>query len=487
MLDLRCAAERVLLVVFFLATSTCSPPSGLSAAEAAEQSAGESIRPFEAEPRYWQYKGKPVLLLGGTGNDNLFQWTGLRLIDHLDMLASVGGNYIRNTMSDRDEGDARAFFRGEDGAYDLERFSDDYWNRFETLLKETAKRDIIVQIEVWDRFDHAREEWLSDPFRPANNVNYTTADTGFANEYPRHPARDDQPFFHTIPGMERYEPRFDKVRRYQERFVEKLLSYSLSYGNVLYCMNNETSTDPAWGRFWMEFIRAKAHERGVEVFVTDMFDDGWKPEQSEKFRQAFDQPDVYRFIDISQVNSRSFGEDHWTHLRWVIEQVAAAGPRPVNHVKIYGSGETSFGSGTPADGIERFWRNVVAGSASSRFHRNGSGNGLKPNAQAAIRAMRKAESLIKLWDVEADNSLLSDREEDEAYLAARPGAAYLLYFTEGGAVKLDLSAAEGKFTLHWVDITTGQWGLREELLGGAKVEIGAPSAAPWAAAIVPAE
>jgi len=28
---------------------------------------------YKENPRYWQYKGKPVLLLGGTDDDNLFQ------------------------------------------------------------------------------------------------------------------------------------------------------------------------------------------------------------------------------------------------------------------------------------------------------------------------------------------------------------------------------------------------------------------------------
>ena len=31
------------------------------------------------------------------------------------------------------------------------------------------------------------------------------------------------------------------------------------------------------------------------------------------------------------------------------------------------------------------------------------------------------------------NELLSDRAENEAYLAARPGQAYALYFTDGGS------------------------------------------------------
>jgi hypothetical protein len=62
----------------------------------------EQIRPWNENPHYWQYKGKPVLLLGATDNDNLFQNDNLK--SHLDSLRMFGGNYILNTMSDRDPG-----------------------------------------------------------------------------------------------------------------------------------------------------------------------------------------------------------------------------------------------------------------------------------------------------------------------------------------------------------------------------------------------
>ncbi len=138
----------------------------------------------------------------------------------------------------------------------------------------------------------------------------------------------------------------------------------------------------------MRFIREKAAEQGVDVYVTDMFDDGWKPKQSAKLRQAFDRPEVYPFIEISQINSRNFGEDHWNQLEWVMSQMVGD-PRPVNNVKIYGDGNTRWGSGLPADGVERFWRDLLAGCASARFHRDGGGTGLQPISQASIKAVRK--------------------------------------------------------------------------------------------------
>ena len=57
------------------------------------QSSPDRIQPYAANPRYWQYKGQPVLLLGGTVKDCLFQIPDLEA--HLDLLQEVGGNYLR--------------------------------------------------------------------------------------------------------------------------------------------------------------------------------------------------------------------------------------------------------------------------------------------------------------------------------------------------------------------------------------------------------
>ena len=60
-----------------------------------------ALRPWPANPWYWSLNDQPVLLLGGSDDDNLFQWSEQKLIAQLDRVAAAGGNYIRNTMSDR--------------------------------------------------------------------------------------------------------------------------------------------------------------------------------------------------------------------------------------------------------------------------------------------------------------------------------------------------------------------------------------------------
>lgn len=441
------------------------------------------IRPYTENPRYWQYKGEPVLLLGGSKDDNLFQIPDLEA--HLDELKAASGNVIRNTMSARqDKGfEVYPFLRLSNGKFDLNRWNDGYWRRFEMCLRLCAERDIIVQIEVWDRFDYSQNHWEASPWRPANNVNYTVEESGLTNQYGRPAWRDKQPFFHTIAGMPLYSKQLDIVRGHQERLVDKMLSYSLGYGNVLYCMNNETSTAPVWGRYWMKRIQEAAKARGLTVCVTDMFDDGWEPHRSAKIRQAIDDPEAYTFIDISQVNSRSFDEEHWNRFYWIVEQLAKS-PRPLNHTKIYSDGQTPWGSGTPQDGKERFWRNLIAGAASCRFHRPGAGIGLNAVAKACIASARQVESMVKFWDVEPRLDLLSERQEDEAYVAAKPGEQYVLYFTDGGSVSLDLTGHATSFTLRWVNVQTGDWGETTTIQGGSPATIPAPNAGGWVAAIV---
>jgi hypothetical protein len=146
-----------------------------AAARPAEEDVAR-IRPYEKNPSYWQYKGRPVLLLGGSKDDSLFQIPDLR--EHLEAIQAAGGNYIRNTMSDRPDHDFEvyAFRQLPDGKYDLNQWNDEYWQRFENMLQWTSQRDIIVQIEMWDRFDYSdgadSQRWQKPSIRPIMSITH---------------------------------------------------------------------------------------------------------------------------------------------------------------------------------------------------------------------------------------------------------------------------------------------------------------------------
>jgi len=461
------------------------------------------IKPFSGNPYYWQYKGKPVLLLGGSKDDNLFQIPDLK--EHLDLLASVGGNYIRNTMSSRkDRGtELYPFKKLPDGKYDLNQWDDEYWERFRNLLKWTGQHDIIVQIEVWDRFDYTskrgswhEEPWKTNPYKPSNNINYTAKESKLADRYPDHPGADKQPFFHTIPAVDDNKV----IRRYQEAFVDKMLSYSLPCGNVLYCMNNETSTPPIWGQYWMKYIEKRAAEFGVDVYVTDMFDVGWKLDKEEKFLLSFDNPDIYTFLDISQNNSnKNTFKKHWQNILFVRDRIKK-NPRPINNTKSYGSTEwLTLTKGakktyykrvwqrwTTESAVQRYVLNIIGGCASTRFHRNPIGGlGLTKPAQNGIKALRKFESIVNMWEVVPRNDLLSDYEELNVFLTAVPGRKYAMFFMQGGSANLDLLGHKHFYRLRWINVKTGRWGKRNMIFGGGVVHISAPDDGCWLLTIAP--
>lgn len=463
-------SRRWCLIIPLLAATACTNAAPPGSGDGGPQG-GTVIRPSADYPRYWEYDGEPVMLLGGSRDDNLFQIDDID--EHLDLLARVGGNYIRNTMSSRDAGNVWPFHRGADGLYDLERLSDEYFDRFERLVSAAAERDIIVQIELWDRFDFAREPWLENPFRPANNVNYTEEESGLANEYPRHPGQNDNPFFRSIPAHDNHTV----LLRYQHAQVDRMLEISLRYPNVLYTMDNETSATEDWGAYWARYVQQRAEEAGAEIYTTEM----WNARDltAEEQRRTLDHPELYAFADISQ-NNHNTGDLHWSNLQYVRQYVSSV-PRPLNHVKIYGADTGPYG--TDRDAIERYWRNLIGGAASIRFHRPPTGLGLNELAQANIRSGRLLLEELDIFRAEpdAESALLSERADDEAYLTRVDGEQYALYFPDGGSVRLNLTGAAGRFQLRWLDVLESRWADATAVDGGGSVALEAPGSGHWVA------
>lgn len=465
---MKCVSASLLplLIFLLLATATAAKPV---------------LRPWAQNRWYWSYRDKPVLLLGGSDDDNLFQWPEKDLLAQLDRLADAGGNVIRNTMSDRkDKGfEVYPFKHLDNGKYDLNAWNDQYWTRFQRMLRETARRNIFVQIEIWDRFDYAdlddSNRWHIHPYNPANNVNYSSAHSGLATRYDDHPGANTQPFFFTTPEQHNNQV----VLQYQQRFVDKLLDHSLQFDHVLYCIDNETSGQEQWSHYWAQFVKNRAARENKEVNLTEMWDD-WDL-VGECHKRTFDHPELYGFVDVSQ-NNHNKTQEHWDNFLYVRNYLAGQ-PRPMNTTKTYGASGNKFGH-SDQDGIERFWRHLLAGAASIRFHRPDSGLGLNDRAVTCIRAARKLESLVPLWSVQPANELLSGRDANEAYLAADKGQAYIVYFPKGGQVQLDASDSKGSLILHWLNIDSNQPGPQERLSGGGQISLSSPDNNNWAAAII---
>lgn len=431
-----------------------------------DKSTKPSITIYENNPRYFAYGRKPVLLLGGSDEDNLFNHPDL-MIQNLETLKEIGGNYIRCTMSSRDEGNLWAFARTQDGKYDLDTFNPEYWERLQNCLKEAAARDIVVQIEVWATFDFYRDNWLVNPFNPANNVNYTAENTRLETEWPHHPARKPQPFFFSVP-----EKNNDTVLfQYQTRYVDQLLDISFKYRNVLYCMDNETRAPAEWAWFWGNYIQEKAKRAGVKVLLTEMWD-AWDL-RHEDHKRTYEHPDLFAFFDISQNNWQE-GQTHYDNALWAWGILGESGGiRPLTNIKVYHR-RSRGRPNEPLIGLDRWWQNIWVGCASTRFHRPTGGTGLNELSQKAIKAARIFTDAFDIFSCEPHAELLSDCEDNEAYCLANPGSVYAVYFPKGGNVKVTIVNHSFRTRERWFDPEIAQFLDTENIGSGNLVTLNSP-------------
>lgn len=427
---------------------------GLQPADSTGQNVSESdyqgIKIYKQNPWYWQYQGKPVILRGGSDDDNPFQWTGKELIDQLDLLASVGGNYLRNTMSDRDEGNIYAFKKISDEKYDLNQWNEEYWERLTFFLDETSKRGIIVQLTLWDQFDIGGRRWDRHPWNPERNINMQPGTWK---------GRSD--FYSTVDRNAKDELAF------QEKYIDKLLSVCLKFDNVLFNINNESSESGGWENYWANYIKKAATKAGKEAYVTNM-----QLSAANAVRHVMSNGDIFDFVDISQNNQDSKGakgKAHWDNLMFYREKLASFGPIPMNNVKIYGAtdGNKNYSAGSETEAIDRFWRNIIGGCASARFHRPSSpnrpwGSGLNERVQTNLKALDMLLEKLDIFSCAPHNDLLSPRVSVpsmmEAYAMANIGQQYAIYFPQGRyKIDLDPWVYADKLKLQWLDINKLEW------------------------------
>jgi len=442
------------------------------------------IEPYVKNPSYWQYCRRPILLFGGSDRDNIFHWAGdgTRLTEHLDLLKGCGGNYIRCTMSSREytpEGyrwDLLPYpFAKANGKYDLHKWNKIYWNKLRTFLAETKKRGIIVQLELWDRWNESghsevpRFGWYHSPWNPNNNVTYDWSDSPLLKE-----GRTD---FYNAFHMAAVE-NDPVLLPLQQDFVEKILDEVIDgrFDHVLFQVDNESGIgdetlepDPYWALFAREYAASKGINHNIYACSSRRFHTP-TPYKTKNFRD-WDNPEIrvpivnpaFNFCDISQ-NNGSSGQIHYDNVLWYRSRVRA-----------------------------KFWRAVFAGAAGIRFHRHTptragglrEGFGLTLQGQRHIRSMREFLASVHIFSMNPRNDLLSQRVSNEAYCLAQPPRQYAVFFTGDGdgRVGIDLGASGRSIELCWLDITTSRRRERTVSLKRRDYVLKAPDNGHWVAVL----
>ena len=270
-----------------------------------------------------------------------------------------------------------------------------------------------------------------------------------------------------------------KLLEYQQKYVDKILSYTLNYDHVLYCMDNETSVTSDWGKFWAQYIRKRGLENGKFLQTTEMWDP-WDLDHITH-RETTDNPEIFSFVDISQNNHNS-GEEHWSNgIKRIDHLKKIDALRPCNNVKVYGN--DSGRHQTTQNGVECFVRNIMFGSAGTRFHRPTSGQGLNEVAQSAIRSVRMVTDEMDFFKGDPLDHVIIHKDPNEAYCRGIEGIEYLVYFPAGGQVDLNIMLPGRQGSVRWMSIDKGEWYSEDEIEIDSEIRVTTPSEGNWLALI----
>lgn len=90
------------------------------------------------------------------------------------------------------------------------------------------------------------------------------------------------------------------------------------------------------------------------------------------------------------------------------------------------------------------------------------------------------DNQVPFWDMRNADALVGNRAHDNSkFCLAKSNYTYVVYLPEGGTTQLDLTAADGSFTVRWYNPRSGgqlQLGTVEHVSGGDQVNLGQPPA-----------
>ena len=170
---------------------------GLTLLAGASGPAAEPIRLHPQNPHYFEWRGKPTILItsaehyGAVLNPDFdyHKYLATLAADHLNYTrVFAGGTYVepvgafnipRNTLAPKGDRFLALWARSDQPGYagggnkfDLERWSDAYFARLKDFVAEAGQRGIVVEVSLFCPFYEERM-WQLSPLRPGNNVNGT--------------------------------------------------------------------------------------------------------------------------------------------------------------------------------------------------------------------------------------------------------------------------------------------------------------------------
>ena len=421
-------------------------------------------------PRYLQYRGKPVLLITSAEHYGAVVNLDFDGVAYLETLQKEGFNYTRifggtyiepvenifgiekNTLAPL-PGRFLAPWEKEDGLYDLERFSQAYLDRLTRFLGEAEQRGIIVELTLFTSI-YAEGAWALSPLNAANNRNLT-----------------ETPDFRRVNTL--YNGGLKKV---QEHYIRKLVRELNRFDNLFYEIQNEPwadngnlvafvneEDDEVFTRGWQKRVEiANGVSLEWQAWVASVI----REEESGLPKQHLIAQNIGNFAyDLEALPAGvSMVNFHYALPEAVTENLKIGG--------VIGLDETGFMPHEDAVYLRQAWRFMLSGGglynnldySFTTGHERGDwpvppanpgwgGPGFREKLSLLVTTMNQ----VPFQEMEFTDQLLgSDVPGMKQYGLAKPGEVSLVYVEgfppEGPVPRLP----GGRYSLTWIDIHTGE-------------------------------
>lgn len=433
------------------------------------------IRLHPANSHYFLYRGKAVALVSSAEHYGAVINGEFDYHKYLSALAAAGMNYTRLFGGSYVEAPGKSFgirrndlapeagkfvapwarssepgYAGGGNKLDLSQWNPEYFARLHDYLGEAARLGIIVEIGLFSS-QYGEMQWNLSPFKHENNVNSTDA--------------IDYKKLNTLEN--------GNILGFQEKYVRKLVREANAYPNVMFEIANEPWSDrPVLTDVVNPYLFTGRDQYPNSIDLPDDSTMAWQARVVEWVTSE----------EAELPNKHMIAQD-CCNFRYAIRGVLA-GVDVVNfHYAYpeaatlnYGLGkavsydETGFLGRSDEAYARQAWNFMLAGGGvfdsldysfsvghedGSDAEPNGPGGGSR-ELRRRVKILSEFLQGLPLAEMRPDFDLVKHAGGVVTHALGSEKGEYAAYLDGGGPTELVLRLPEGKYSIAWVDVATGE-------------------------------
>lgn len=434
-------------------------------------SEGQPLQLLPQNPHYFQYRGKPLVIVGSGEHYGAVMNLDFDYNTYLETLEQDGLNTTRlftgayyekpgafgiehNTLAPADDRLMLPWVK-KDGKYDLTAWDTGYFSRLHDFMQKAEKHGIIVEITLFSAYYGAG--WAYHPLNGANNINSTPAD---------------------LPPTKANTLDNGSILQFQEAYTRKLVTELNRYDHFYFEIQNEPwaegkDTVLVWNDYlvaddlkqsWLQWKNtleiASAGSRDWHKTVSGWIADTEKPlKKKHLISHNIANFKLPVFVSDPRISIYTF---HYASPESVAMNYGLD--------KVIGFNETGFAGKSDETYRRQAWRFMMAGGGlfghldysftvgfenGTNLKNNAPGGG-SPALRKYFRVLKNYLEGMQLATLRPDDAFLKHTEGAFAY-AMRDATQRIVYLEPllSAAATLHLKLPQGNYNAVWTDVQTG--------------------------------